>query len=108
MESLNSVAANRFLKKSNQNAFYCSVSLTEAYSSLDLNVSFSTFYKYVGDHFKKPHRFNDLCEYCESYKQLKKELARYLAINDYFGDVDDNSEIHEYIKNLFLLRRISE
>ncbi len=108
MEALSSVAANRFLKKSNQNAFYCSVSLTEAYSTLDLNVSFSTFYKYVGEQFKKPHRFSDLCEYCERYKELKKELARYLSSNHFSGNIDDNSEVHEYLKSLLIIQRISE
>ncbi len=33
-------------------------------------LSFSTFYKYVENQFKKPHRFSDLCEYCEHYKVI--------------------------------------
>ena len=70
MKSISSIAANRFLKKINSNAFYCDTSLLEAYSNFDLNseMSFSSFYKYVGDEFKKPHRFSDLCKYCEHNK----------------------------------------
>ncbi len=70
MEGISSIAANRYLKKINKNAFYCNISLLEAYTKFDLNtsISFSTFYKYIGDQFKKPHRFSDLCEYCEKNK----------------------------------------
>ncbi len=76
MDSISSIAANRFLKKKEKNAFYCSTSLVEAYSNLNLDISFSTFYKYVGDEFKKPHRFSDLCEYCENYKVNLKTLYK--------------------------------
>lgn len=70
MENLSSIAANRYLKKIDKNAFYCNVSLVEAYIKFDLNsdLSFSTFNKYIGNQFKKPHRFSDLCEYCENNK----------------------------------------
>lgn len=68
MERISSIAANRYLKKLNKNAFYCQMTLVEAYTKLDSDISFSTFYKYVGDEFKKPHRFSDLCEYCEHLK----------------------------------------
>ncbi len=70
MESISSIAANRFLKKADKNAFYCSKSLIEAYGSFEGKISYSTFYKYVGDEFKKPHRFSDLCEYCENFKVI--------------------------------------
>jgi hypothetical protein len=72
MLKYSSVAANRYLKKCDSNAFYCNISLVEAYanfkSEILLDLSFSSFYKYVGEQFKKPHRFSDLCEYCENYK----------------------------------------
>ena len=70
MESISSIAANRFLKKIDKNAFYCNISLLEAYSKFESKkeLSFSTFYKYLGSQFKKPHRFSDLCEYCENNK----------------------------------------
>ncbi len=77
MESISSIAANRYLIKLQKNAFYCECSLVEAYSRFqsnsgkELDISFSTFYKYVGNEFKKPHRFSDLCEYCEQYKVKK-------------------------------------
>ena len=74
MESISSIAANRFLIKTQKNAFYCSVSLVEAFSRynsiLYSGISYSSFYKYVGDEFKKPHRFSDLCEYCENNKVI--------------------------------------
>ncbi len=72
--SISSIAANRYLIKLQKNAFYCECSLVEAYSRFqsssgkELDISFSTFYKYVGNEFKKPQRFSDLCEYCEQYK----------------------------------------
>jgi len=74
MESNSSIAANRYLKKIDKNAYYCNISLLEAYSKFDFiqsnrkPISFSTFYKYIDDKFKKPHRFSDLCDYCENYK----------------------------------------
>jgi hypothetical protein len=70
MLSLSSIAANRYLKKIDKNAFYCSVSTVEAFLKFENadNISFSTFYNYVGKEFKKPHRFSDLCEYCENNK----------------------------------------
>ena len=70
MESISSIAANRYLKKIDKNAYYCNISLLEAYSKFGSNnqLSFSTFYKYLGPQFKKPHRFSDLCEYCENNK----------------------------------------
>ena len=70
MISISDIAANRYLKKLDKNAYYCQISLLEAYSKLEINtqLSFASFYKYVGDEFKKPHRFSDLCEYCEHNK----------------------------------------
>jgi hypothetical protein len=70
MEKISSVAANRYLKKMQKNAFYCECSLIEAYSRFESSsdLSFSSFYKHLGDQFKKPHRFSDLCEYCEKNK----------------------------------------
>jgi hypothetical protein len=49
LESLSSIAANRFLKKLNTNAFYCQVSLVEACDQFHLknDLSFSTFYSHV-------------------------------------------------------------
>ncbi len=82
MESISSIAANRYLKKIDKNAYYCNISLlikvyskfNEAYSKFNntqINgkpISFATFYKYIRDQFKKAHRFSDLCDYCEKYK----------------------------------------
>jgi hypothetical protein len=74
METHSSIAANRYLKKIDKNAYYCNISSMEAYSKFDYiqengkPLCFSTFYKYIGDQFKRPHRFSDLCDYCEKYK----------------------------------------
>jgi hypothetical protein len=74
IEEFSSIAANRFLKKLDTNALYCNISLVEAFMKFETELlpklSFSTFYKYVGNQFKKPHRFSDLCEYCEHYKVI--------------------------------------
>ncbi len=77
MESISNIAANRYLKKLKENAFYCSISIMEAYSKFEskTELSFSTFYKYLGDQFKKPHRFSDLCEYCEDNKVYFEKLG---------------------------------
>jgi len=72
MENISSIAANRYLKKLQKNAFYCECFLIETYSRFESSseLSFSSFYKYLGDEFKKPHRFSDLCEYCEMNKVI--------------------------------------
>jgi len=80
MENISSIAANRYLKKLQKNAFYCECSLRiEAYSRFESSseLSFSSFYKYLGDEFKKPHRFSDLCEYCEMNKVI---IIRFLSL----------------------------
>ena len=90
MESLSTIAANRYLKKIDKNAYYCSISMIEAFSKFEFNntMSFSTFYKYIGDQFKKPHRFSDLCDYCEKNKvyyfflQFKSQK---ILVNFYFS-----------------------
>jgi hypothetical protein len=74
MKSISSIAANRYLKKCESNAYYSSVPLVQAYNSFKYKdyLSFSSFYKYVSDKFKKPHRFSDLCDYCEINKVFNK------------------------------------
>jgi hypothetical protein len=107
MESMSSIAANRYLKKNKINAFYCSTSLVEAYSKFDLELSFSTFYKYVDDYFKKPHRLSDLCEYCEHYKTLKKGMLSFLGTKNFTGNTDHLDEIKIFIDNLLAISKIS-
>lgn len=72
LKSLSNVASNRFLKKLQSNAYYCSVSKKEAYNSFKFKnkIRFSTFHKHISDKFKKPFRFTDLCEYCEHNKVI--------------------------------------
>ena len=49
MESISHIAANRYLKREQTNAFYRDVPLTEAYTSFNLKdqITFTTFYKLV-------------------------------------------------------------
>jgi len=72
LKNLSSIASNRYLKKSNSNAYYSSVSFLEAYNRFPLRniISFSTFYANISPIYKKPYRFTDLCEYCESNKVI--------------------------------------
>jgi hypothetical protein len=103
LESLSSIAANRFLKKLNTNAFYCQVSLVEAYDQFHLknDLSFSTFYTHVPTKFKKPHRFSDLCDYCEYNRELKNDIVRVANVLNYQNLTDlepvDLEEFKEYL-----------
>ena len=65
-----SFAANRFLKKENENALYRNMSYRSLYSTFSLKnkLGFSTFRKNIKNIYKKPHRFSDLCDYCERGK----------------------------------------
>ncbi|CAF0975069.1 unnamed protein product [Brachionus calyciflorus] len=98
MNDISEIAANRYLKKINSNAFYCSTSLLKAYESFKYqsSLSFSSFYKYVSEKYKKPHRFSDLCDYCEKNKEYKKELQNYASENFYEGE-NEYQKIKEYL-----------
>lgn len=78
MESISHISSNRILKKQDSNVFIRETTLTEAYDLFKENygetVSFSTFYKYVHNKFKKPYNFTDLCEYCELYREIYNEI----------------------------------
>ncbi len=134
MVNISSIAANRYLIKLQKNACYCECSLVEAYSRFTTNstenISFSSFYKCVGDEFKKPHRFSDLCEYCEknkvtflnliiyfilikiifhSFKQLlKQEMSHFLSSKGYPGEMDDTNEIADFLQNISSINIISQ
>lgn len=79
MKSLSEIAANRYLKKQKTSAYYCSVSLLQAYNEFEFrkDLSFSTFYSYVDAKYKKPHRISDLCDYCEKNKVYKRSFFKY-------------------------------
>ncbi|CAF0871784.1 unnamed protein product, partial [Brachionus calyciflorus] len=100
MQSLSSIAANRYLKKYQTNAFYSSVSFLQAYSSFEMKdqISFSSFYKYLGDKYKKPHRLSDLCDYCELNQIYKKEVVEYACQNG-INEID-NSNFESILCNL--------
>ncbi|CAF0809146.1 unnamed protein product [Brachionus calyciflorus] len=102
MKSLSSIAANRFLKKCGSNAYYTSVSLSEAFSLFSMKhlMSFSTFYKYVPTKFKKPHRISDLCEYCELNKKYKRDLLNLTIENGvHLAEFDPNNINKFFIEN---------
>ena len=67
MNENSDIAANRFLKKENSNVKYYHSTLVEAYNKFHLKdkISFSSFVKYMPKIFKPPHRFTDMCEYCD-------------------------------------------
>ena len=67
-----SIAANRYLKLQNENARYRHTTIIQAYNTFAEKdkLSFSSFYKYLENIFKKPHRISDLCDYCE-HKKVK-------------------------------------
>ncbi|RNA02663.1 ubiquitin carboxyl-terminal hydrolase 7 [Brachionus plicatilis] len=97
MKSISTIAANRFLKKKQTNAYYTSTSMLKAYQNFQYkDISYSSFYKYVDEKFKKPHRISDLCDYCENNKDLKKQLFKYALENGYDGP-DDYSLVKEFI-----------
>lgn len=104
MENLSNIASNRVIKSKeikgeHVNVRYCSMSISEAYHCFPnkFEISFSTFYSYVGNEFKKPHRLTDLCEYCELGKKIKQELLRHAIDYDFiFDSIDEN----EYDQNI--------
>ncbi|CAF0729553.1 unnamed protein product [Brachionus calyciflorus] len=97
MKSISSIAANRYLNKRQCNAYYCSASYLKAYESFAFksHISYSSFFKYIDEKFKKPHRISDLCDYCEKNKDYKKELLMYAQENCY--ESDDFTKIKEFL-----------
>jgi hypothetical protein len=73
-KSSSNIAANRFLKKIDSNAFYRTESFRSMYRSFTFGnfrkPSFSWYFKTLkkAKMFKKPHRMSDLCHYCEHHK----------------------------------------
>lgn len=45
-------------------------------------ISYSSFYKYVQNKFKKPYRFTDLCKYCQYGKDISKDIKKFLRENN--------------------------
>ncbi|CAF1001690.1 unnamed protein product [Brachionus calyciflorus] len=96
--NLSSIATNRFLKKEQTNAYYMSTSIEKAFQSFKYkeDISYSSFFKYTDDRFKKPHRISDLCDYCEKKKDLIRNLLRLSQESGYEG-IEDFSSIKEYL-----------
>ena len=70
LDENSTTAANRFLKKQKSCAKYRSLTLRRCYESFHLkkSLSYSSFYKHIQKKYVKPHRFSDLCVYCENNK----------------------------------------
>lgn len=56
---------------------YRTETLTDLYETFDFKneLSFSCFYSYISNEFKKPRRLTDLCHYCENGRILKKKIT---------------------------------
>ena len=93
---------NRYLKKAECNAFIRHVSITEAYQKFPSkdSLSFSTFYKYIDDKFKKPARLTDLCDYCEFGKELKRELID-LAVTFEYDNLDQYQDLDTHQMRIY-------
>ena len=89
MLKLSSIAANRFLKKDQINAYHRETTLTEAYNLFiknGQNISFSAFVNNVNRKYKKFRKATDLCQYCENGKHLAKELKKIMRKYGYLAD----------------------
>jgi hypothetical protein len=68
------IAANRYLKRIKSNAYYRTATLRSIHQTFlpsgFKKPSFSWYCKTIKKAimFKKPHRFSDLCHYCELYR----------------------------------------
>ena len=112
MEANSEIAANRTIittingKKQVVNVRYLKCRLFEAYSSFPFKngLSFSSFVKYTGKEFKKPHRQSDKCDYCEEAKDIKRIIEKELLKHDYSNTEYDSDHLllfaHEEKKNL--------
>ena len=80
------------------------VPINEAYESFIYKneLSFSSFYKYCEDKYKKPHRLTDLCEYCEIGLKLKKKISEIIIEYNYYSEYD----IFEISSLIKLIRKI--
>jgi hypothetical protein len=124
LESLSSIASNRLVKFGGRyvSAMYCSKSIKEAYRTFPnrSNITFSTFYKYISKKFKKPHRFTDLCDYCEHGKKLHQQIKTEAIVNgcslnleDEFdcdrllNFFEDETKLIDVRKNLYDLKTIN-
>ena len=82
LQERSTVAANRLVKEKRysrdhhyQTVRYLDENMIELYKQFPFRneISKSTFVKYLKKtgQFKKPHRFSDLCEYCEKVNYSK-------------------------------------
>jgi hypothetical protein len=106
LKDSSTVASNRTIKDNSGeriSARYCDDTIKEAFKKFDnrilsgeLNcerISLSSFYKYVGEEYKKPHRLTDLCDYCEYGKKTRAELRVYAIQNGLNFDESDDLEM---------------
>jgi len=128
LKNSSSVASNPTIKDNSGeriSARYCEDTIKEAYKNFNIKIrsgeincekiSFSSFYKYIGKEYKKPHRLTDLCDYCEYGKKIKAELRHYaiqnglhvnenidldILLNNFQANSDTHKEAIEKINNL--------
>ncbi|CAF0891443.1 unnamed protein product [Brachionus calyciflorus] len=87
LKEKSNIASNRLFINKNpvcvnfkklENARYLEDRMTELYKNFPYSneISKSTFYKYanLSGEYKKPYRWTDLCDYCESGKRLKIDI----------------------------------
>lgn len=83
-----SIAANRLVRiaktKEKTNARYLNDNLVQLYLEFvrreKKKLSFSSFYKYCPNKYKKPHQYTDMCSYCEKNKALKYFIKNTMSI----------------------------
>lgn len=115
LKKFSSIASNRMVKESNGekvSARYCDDTIKEAYKKFLSRiqngeircekVSFSSFNKYVGVEYKKPHRLTDLCDYCEYGKKIKSDIKTYAlqnGLNRFDTDLDLDHLLENFSQN---------
>ena len=65
-----------------------------------MKLSISSFEKYTGKEFKKPHRLSDKCDYCEEAKSIKKLIENEILKFDYTCVTYDSDHLILYLDDL--------
>jgi hypothetical protein len=87
MNKFSNAASNRTIKSKWKNSFgkrenipvrHRILTLKESYNRYPYKneISFSSYYYYMENTFKKPQRLSDLCEYCELARKLSFEIKK--------------------------------
>ena len=84
--------------------YYRTKSLKEIFNSFPFKneISFTSFFSYMNNQFKKPYRFNDLCQFCEYGKNLKNKLSGIAILKGFVllgAEEDITTEFRQYLEN---------